>query len=208
MYRYIYMIVCTEGSWKWKYYIGQRTSKLKPEEDVKYKGSGVLIKKYYKKYPHSYIKSIICTCNSQKELDEAEKKAISMCLGHEDCLNIAKGGINYVGINCCYKMTQEEYKQHCNNISLSLKGHKGANPFCHMTEEQIQQWKKENSIRQKGRKKSQESINKQKKAMKNRYNCYKFLSDGYNVVFVAPEHWGEYLDDGYIFSKKKYKLNT
>lgn len=90
IYRYIYMIVCTAGSWKNKYYIGQHTTK---NLDDGYKGSRTLLKKYYKKYPNDYVKSIICYCDSQKQLDEREKECISLCLGNKDCLNIAIGGI-------------------------------------------------------------------------------------------------------------------
>lgn len=203
IYRYIYMIVCTAGSWKNKYYIGQHTTK---NLDDGYKGSGTLLKKYYKKYPNDYVKSIICYCDSQKQLDEREKECISLCLGNKDCLNIAIGGKNCVGINCCYRMTQEEYKQYCDNISKSLKGHKGSNPMCNMNDSEILQWKKKLSDKSKGRIISDQQKRTQSSKMSHKYDGYKFMSDGYNVVFISPEYWGEFIDIGYIFSKQKYKL--
>ena len=39
IYRYIYKITCTTGSFKDKFYFGQRTTYIDPSKD-KYKGSG------------------------------------------------------------------------------------------------------------------------------------------------------------------------
>ena len=91
IYRYIYMITCMAGSWKWKYYIGQHTTENLNDG---YKGSGVLINKYYKKYPNDYIKSIICYCDSKEQLDQREKECIEQCINHPDCLNLQSGGHN------------------------------------------------------------------------------------------------------------------
>lgn len=196
------MIVCTAGSWKNKYYIGQHTTK---NLDDGYKGSGTLLKKYYKKYPNDYVKSIICFCDSQEQLDEREKYCISCCLDHKDCLNIAKGGKNYVGINCCYRMSQEEYKNHCSNISKSLMGHKGANPFCNMSDEDKQQWKIENSKRHKGM--HHTDVTKQK-ISKNKTGV-KLFTDGYTNIYAKPNEWGELIDIGFTFIQtyKKYNKN-
>lgn len=67
IYRYIYKITCTTGSFKDKFYFGQRTTYIDPSKD-KYKGSGRKIGDYYKKYPNDYIKEIISFHNSQEEL--------------------------------------------------------------------------------------------------------------------------------------------
>jgi hypothetical protein len=89
-YRYIYKITCTAGSFKDKFYFGQHTSS-KPSD--RYKGSGKLIKDYYKSYPNDYIKEIISYHNSQEELNQAEYDIIKDWLGNPMCLNICEGGI-------------------------------------------------------------------------------------------------------------------
>lgn len=205
IYRYIYIVTCRRGSFKNKYYIGQHTTKNLNDG---YKGSGTLIRKYYKKY-HSkddYFMSIVCFCNSQEELDYKEKEILKTCLDDEDCLNIAKGGKNYIGIDWRYNMSEEKYKRHCENISKSLKGHKGAIPFVNMTEEQKTQWRLKLSQKGKGKKKTQQQIEKLKKAMHNRYLGYRFMTDGYNVVLIPSDLWGEYIDIGYKFGKNKFLL--
>ena len=90
VYRYIYKITCTSGTFKDKFYFGQHTTENLNDG---YKGSGTLLKKYYKKYPNDYIKSIICFCKSQQQLDEREKECIAKYINHQDCLNIAAGGL-------------------------------------------------------------------------------------------------------------------
>jgi len=54
---------------------------------------------------------------------------------------------------------------------------------------------------------SEEQKQKQHDKMKNRYNGYKFMTDGYDVVFIPSELWGEYIDIGYKFGKNKYLLH-
>ena len=89
IYRYIYKITCTTGSFKDKFYYGQHTT-----EDLNdgYKGSGILIKKYYKKYPNDYIKEIIAFYDTEEELNDAERSIIHSFLDNNMCLNIASGG--------------------------------------------------------------------------------------------------------------------
>lgn len=203
IYRYVYMIVCMKGCYKYKFYIGQHTTK---NLDDGYKGSGTLLKKYYKKYPNDYIKTIIKYCNSQEELDKVEKEIIAQVLGHPDCLNIAKGGKNFVGIDWRRYVTEDAYKKHCMNISNSLKGHKGSDPTVNMSNEEKNIWKQKISLISKSWIRSEEQKQKQHDKMKNRYNGYKFMTDGYNVVFIPSELWGEYIDIGYKFGKNKYLL--
>ena len=69
IYRYIYKITCTAGSFKDKFYFGQHTT---DNLDDGYKGSGRKIGNYYKKHPNDYIKEIISFYNSQEELNKAE----------------------------------------------------------------------------------------------------------------------------------------
>lgn len=90
MYRYIYKITCTAGSFKDKFYYGQHTTS---NLDDGYKGSGKLIQDYYKQYPLDYIKEIICFCESQEELNKLEYNVIHQWLGNPLCLNICEGGI-------------------------------------------------------------------------------------------------------------------
>jgi len=109
-YRYIYKITCTEGRFKNKFYYGQHTT---TNLDDGYKGSGSLLRDYYKKYPNDYIKEIIAFYNTQEELNIAEHDIIEPYLGTNNCLNLKGGGDKG-------ELT-EEYKQ---RISNKLKGRK------------------------------------------------------------------------------------
>lgn len=88
-YYYIYKITCTEGSFKDKFYFGQRTT---TNIDDGYKGSGKLLKNYYKKYPEGYIKEIIAFYNTEEDLNKAEYDIIHPMLDNEMCLNLMEGG--------------------------------------------------------------------------------------------------------------------
>ena len=68
IYRYIYKITCTAGSFKGKFYYGQHTT---DDLDDNYKGSGKLIYDYYQKYPNDYVNEIISFHNSKEELNQA-----------------------------------------------------------------------------------------------------------------------------------------
>lgn len=88
-YFYTYKITCTAGSLKNKIYFGKHvTTNL---EDG-YKGSGVILKKYFQKYPKEYIIEILNFYNNTEELNDAEIELIKPHLGKEYCLNIANGG--------------------------------------------------------------------------------------------------------------------
>lgn len=89
LYRYIYKITCTKGSFKDKFYFGQHTTS---NLDDGYNGSGRMLVKYYKKYPNDYIKEIISFHNTQKELNQAEYDIISPWLNNPMCLNLKEGG--------------------------------------------------------------------------------------------------------------------
>lgn len=97
-YYYIYKITCLCGSFKGKYYIGQRQSNKPFEKDTKYCGSGAKIQRYYKKYGKiegvTYIKELICYCNTWDELQVAEDFYIGDKYKDEypECLNLKEGG--------------------------------------------------------------------------------------------------------------------
>lgn len=142
IYRYIYKITCTAGTWKNHFYFGQHTSKVDPLVDT-YKGSGTKIGFYYKKYPNDYIKEIISFHNSKEELNKAEYDIIHQWLGNELCLNMCEGGHkNYEhlseerkikisqSLNEYYKTHISSHKgtklsdNHKSNISKANKGKK------------------------------------------------------------------------------------
>ena len=87
---YIYKITLTEGSLKDHYYIGQHKSKSLKDN---YKGSGRFVRDYYKKYPDSYIKEILCLCNDKDELNAAEAFYVGDKYETDPmCLNLCAGG--------------------------------------------------------------------------------------------------------------------
>lgn len=108
IYRYIYKITCTNGSFKDKFYYGQHTTNNLNDG---YKGSGKKILDYYKKYPNDYIKEIIAYYNTDEALNTAEYEIIKEYINDPMCLNIIAGG--YYG-----KPSYDTRKK----ISESLKG--------------------------------------------------------------------------------------
>ena len=125
MYRYIYKITCTSGSFKNKYYYGQHTT---DNLEDNYNGSGKLLKRYYKKYPNDYIKEIICFCKSQEELDEIEYNIIHPCLNDSMCLNLVEGG---TGMQKGSHLSEETRRK----ISESNKGKLPHNKGLHLSED-------------------------------------------------------------------------
>ena len=96
MVYYTYKITCLLGSFKGKYYFGQRHTDKMPDD--KYCGSGTLLGKYYKKYGkiegETYIKEIIQFYNSPEELNKAEYELIGDKYETDDmCLNLRAGGM-------------------------------------------------------------------------------------------------------------------
>lgn len=76
MFYYCYKIYLTAGSLRGKYYIGKRIYKGEdPYKDL-YKGSGKIIKNYYKRFPNAYKKEIIAFCNDSDELSKKEYELI------------------------------------------------------------------------------------------------------------------------------------
>lgn len=89
---YIYKITCTAGSLKDHYYIGQhKTDNLNDG----YKGSGIKIKKYYKKYPNDYKKEILCFCVDEDDLNQKEDFYVGDLYKTDPlCLNLVSGGMH------------------------------------------------------------------------------------------------------------------
>ena len=138
IYRYIYKITCTAGSFKGKFYFGQHTT---DNLDDGYKGSGRKIKDYFKKHPNDYIKEIISFYDTQEELNQAEYDIILPWLNNETCLNLKEGGGNNKLSNETKKKISASHKgilnslETKNKMSKSLKGKKAWNKGLKMSEE-------------------------------------------------------------------------
>lgn len=90
MYHYTYKIICTEGHLKGHYYLGKHSTN---NLDDGYKGSGKIIKDYYKKHPNGYIKQIIQFFDSKEDAFKAEKELIGdLHKTDKLCLNTKAGG--------------------------------------------------------------------------------------------------------------------
>ena len=88
-YYYTYIVICTKGRLKGHIYFGQHiTTNLEDN----YKGSGKLLRDYYKKYPNDYIKIILQFYNNQDDLNKAEYNLIHPHLNKSYCLNQRDGG--------------------------------------------------------------------------------------------------------------------
>jgi group I intron endonuclease len=118
--RYIYLTTNLTNN---KKYIGQHNGEL---EDS-YIGSGIHFLRAVKKYgKENFKKEILEICDTQEELDEAEKRWIKRydAVKSNDFYNIAEGGF---GGNPCLGLSEEEEKERRRKISEALKGEK--NPF-------------------------------------------------------------------------------
>lgn len=121
IYRYIYKITCTKGSFKDKFYLGKHTTE---NLDDGYKGSGVLLWRYYKKYPNDYIKEIIAFYNTDEELNKAEYDIIHPYLYDKNCLNLSEGG-NGGKVKGVYKHTEETINRITNSMNKYWSEHEG-----------------------------------------------------------------------------------
>lgn len=214
-YRYIYKITCTNGSFKDKFYYGQRTTDIDPYKD-EYKGSGKKLIDYYKKYPNDYIKEIIAFYNTASELNKAEYDIIHPYINDDNCLNLREGGNggapneetrlkisnSLKGKSTWNKgrIRSEETKlklkqsltgrklskEHAKHISAALKGHRGYRNGLH------------NSVEHK---------RKQSETFKE--NKYKWMTDNIVEFRISYKYWHEFIDDGFTFGRlsKKTILN-
>lgn len=106
-----------------KKYIGQHSGEINDS----YLGSGVHLLKAIKKYgKNNFKKEILEKCNSQEELDQAEKRWIKFfdAVNSEEFYNIAEGG---KGGNPILGLTSEQEKLRREKISKKMKGKN--NPF-------------------------------------------------------------------------------
>lgn len=232
IYRYIYKITCTAGTFKDKFYFGQHTTK---DLNDGYKGSGRKIGDYYKKHPNDYIKEIISFHNSQEELNKAEYEIIKPWLGNEMCLNICEGG--YYG-----KPSYETRKK----MSKSLKGRISPNKGRKFSDEwksniskshtglklgpHSKEWTEKIAAANRGRKNSEETKRKISESckgmtawnkgltnifhhtdehkqymssiMKGKNVGKKHMSNGIYHVFIHQEQVDYYLSLGYHFGKR------
>ena len=216
IYRYIYKITCTQGTWKNYFYFGQHTTKNLNDG---YKGCGTKLRCYYKKYPEDFIKEIISFHNTQEELNEAEYDIIHPYLNDPMCLNISEGGWggshpawnkgmspsqeSKIKMSKGQKKRFEDINQRENARIKSLGNHNVEN-F----------WKthkgyfsgKSNPMYGKNVKDhmSKESYDLMRKHLSESLNGKKYLTDGILNVYVKPEYWGEFIDIGFTFVRKLY----
>lgn len=96
MYYYTYCIVFLQGKLKDKKYFGRRESKKKPQDDIKYIGSGVIPKSYFKKYEPNettYKKIILKEYDSLEELIKGEQELLDEHVGKDYCVNFNSNSI-------------------------------------------------------------------------------------------------------------------
>ena len=164
IYRYIYKITCTAGSFKDKFYFGQHTT---DNLDDGYKGTGTLIKKYYKKHPNDYIKEIISFHNTQEELNQAEYDIILPWLNNKMCLNLKEGGGNnklseetksLISYKRKFQVITDEHKKHISESNIGK----------HHSEETKKKMSESMKGKNKGKHHSDESRQKMKESAKNR----------------------------------------
>ena len=163
-YYYIYKITCTAGHFKGKFYFGKHTTE---NLDDGYKGSGVLLQKYYKKHPNDYIKEIISYHKSEKELDKAEYNIIHPHLYNKMCLNLSEGG-NGGKIKGIYKHTEETKRKQSKGQAGKeghFKGHKHTEETKRKQSEASKKLHKTKSIGTYGKHRSEETKKKQSKSM-------------------------------------------
>lgn len=92
MFYYTYCITFLEGSLKDKQYFGRRKSIKSPELDIKYKGSGVIPKSYFKKYT-KYRKDILGIFENLDDLIIAEQELLNIHVGKDYCVNFNNNSI-------------------------------------------------------------------------------------------------------------------
>ena len=209
MYRYIYKITCTSGSFKDKFYFGQHTTENLNDG---YKGSGKKLLKYYKKYPNDYIKEIICFCDSQEELNQVEYNIIHPWLNNKQCLNLKEGGIYRTSMS--KESLDKMSKVHKNktpwnkgvtgyHINMPKRGCVRTGPIKSHTV--TDDWKKKLSEKSMGNKNRVGKLHTEdsKRKTHDTLTYRKWMTDGISKpIQIKPEYWGEFIDIGYHFGKK------
>ena len=144
---YTYKVTKTDTG---EFYLGKRCCTKKNIEDDTYLGSGLIIKRYVKKYGKSaFTKEIIGVYQSLEELNSAEAKLITDdVLSDPLCLNIARGG--YGGQKTFSEQTRKK-------ISEALKGkkkspeHAAKCRLVNVGRKQSEETRKKRSVSMKGR---------------------------------------------------------
>lgn len=113
---YTYKVTLTGGkTLKDHYYFGKHeTVNIKDG----YKGSGKILKDYYKKYPDDYIFEILKFCTNRKELCYEEEKLISEHINEPFCVNILNG--SFGGDNYSHLSDNEKHIRN-KNVSEGVK---------------------------------------------------------------------------------------
>lgn len=127
MIYYIYKITLTEGSLAGHYYIGQRSFRGDDILEDKYKGSGKILKQYYKKYPFGFIKTVLKVVQTKEQLNTEEERFIGDLYKTDPlCINCCKGGAfvknlsSFDGINKGRKHS-EQFKEYLRTLMLGKK---------------------------------------------------------------------------------------
>lgn len=223
IYRYIYKITCTAGSWKNKYYYGQHTTNNLNDN---YKGSGKKLVDYYKKHPSGYIKEIISFYDSQDELNKAEYEIIHPCLNDKKCINLREGGIRgSMSKESKIKLSnslKQYYKTHkhwndgktgCYSKETTAKRSaslKGKNKGKKLTEahkqklSKIKTGKKRGSFTEEHKRKLSLSHKGLIPATKGRKG-YKFMNNGTINKIIHSDKIEEYLKNGWFMGMKRRK---
>lgn len=200
IYRYIYKITCTAGSLKDKFYFGQHTTENLNDN---YKGSGTILRNYYKKYPKDYIKDIIGFYNSQESLNKAEYDIIKYWLNNSMCLNLRDGGMCGTISDVSKKKMSTSRTGHIvsyntrKKLSEKLKGL----TLPDERKKRISETLKGNTPWNKGIKMPHNFSNKCSNTKKGN----KWLNDGIKEYFCQPEYWGELIDIGFKFGRTYHK---
>ena len=210
-YRYVYVTICTNPNYKDNFYIGKHKHKHILNN---YTGSGKLIKQYIKEYPDEYIKLILGTYLNNEEQSKAELYFINKYFNEIGCLNICKHSAIYnqsVAAHEKKSLFMKEWWQNSENrikvtetrktpefkkrngkaISEALKGEK--NPMYG----KIPYNKGKRGIYHR----SEEAINKCAESIR---GCA-WMTDNISEYLLKPEYWGEFIDIGFKFGRKRKK---
>lgn len=178
---YTYKITLTEGALKNHYYLGLHKTK---NINDNYKGSGKIVKEYYKKHPDDYIKEILNFYESLNDVHYAEKELIgNKHITDKLCLNLNPGGF----------LTEEQLQK----AKQSLKGRKPWDTGKHLSKET----RMKISNAHKGRKDTEETrLHKSIAQQNNNYirkHIYQYSLDGkfireFNSIREAGDITGVY----------------
>lgn len=194
MYYYTYKITLTKGKLKDHYYYGMHTTKNLNDG---YKGSGSILRDYYKKHPKDYIKEIVSFYNDFESLRIAEQLLIGDLYKTDDmCINLVAGGGNREGCNKspCIQKGYVKTREHIDKITAKLIGRK-------LSKEE----KETISITVKN------AMNKPEVKEKCRIGGLhtlglKWINNGKQSLRVETKYLDTYLSQGYVLGRGKIKF--